>query len=258
MWVAIIGQTNLKISVSDGVDMLWDDGAEGAAWAARNSWRLPTEPERAVLIAGTAARPENSLIVVSLPSQLLQQAQRTLLGGLSRSNGYVNLALAAAVQDFRISFREALAEHGIHIDDAGPTDLIVNRPGQRSTAYDYARHRLVGLHIDNHQSLPLDQRGRAFVLANINVGWQSRYLDFIPASVAALQAALPDVDANSAWLPRDIKDAYLRARPESQVVRVTLPPGTAYLLNTQNCIHDGATAPGEVPDAAFLMMGNVG
>lgn len=245
-----------EVVLSDGVETLYNEHDLGAvAWVARGPWRPPSLAERAALLAEASPRWADHLVLVPLPPELLTFAHRALVEPLAATSGARNDALARAIRDFRTSFRKALHAAGYALDDAGPADVVVNRPNLRSTAYDYARDRMVGLHIDNHQALPLEERARSFILSNINIGWNPRYVDVIPASVATLLAA-SGLGPSCDLAPREIKDAYLRASPETPVVRVTVPPGTAYLLNTQNCIHDGATPPGDAPDVAFLAMGN--
>ena len=254
--ILLMDGVGVEFFVSDGVEALWDDGTEGAAWVAQQPWRHLSADERAALVTGIKGRLSDQLVVVAVQPALLKEAHQALLAPLASSNGQGNAGLSAAIQAFRAGFRSSLAARGLQLDEAGPADLIINRPGVPSTAYDYTRNRFMGLHVDNHQDLPLDQRAQAFVLANLNIGWGPRYIDFVPASVAALLTATRLDIGGYTPHPREIKDAYLRAEFRTPVVRVALPPGTAYLLNTQNCIHDGATPPGEAPDAAFLMMGN--
>lgn len=248
--------SNTDVMLSSGVEMLYDEeGREATAWVARGPWRSPVITEWAALLAEAPPRWADHFVLVELPPELLDFAHRAVIEPLAATSGARNDALAHAIGDFRTAFRKALHDAGYVLDDAGPADVVVNRPGMRSTAYDYTRDRLIGLHIDNHQAFPLGERARSFTLANINIGWKPRYVDIVPASVQTLLTSC-GLDISCGLTPREVKDIYLRAAQDSPVVRVTVPPGTAYLLNTQNCIHDGASPPGDVPDVAFLAMGN--
>jgi hypothetical protein len=54
---------------------------------------------------------------------------------------------------------------------------------------------------------------------------------------------------------RHLTAAFFRSYPDYPVVRVTLPPGHAYVAVTQYVIHDGATNTLGQPDVAFLLGG---
>ncbi|MDR3592452.1 MAG: hypothetical protein P4N41_22570 [Negativicutes bacterium] len=243
--------TALSIAASSGVERVYADGRP--AWVARAPW----QPLLASQLSGLEVAVEAwaaHLVIVALPDTLLQRGRNELIEALVQTSGQGDEELAALIGEFRKAFRQALADKGFSLDESGPADLIVNKPGVRSTAYDYDHDRVIGLHIDNHQKMPLNERRRSYTLANLNIGWNDRFLDFIPHSVSSL-LSLTGEGSDTAKLPRDIKDAFFTSLVDTPVIRVVIPPGTAYLLNTQNCIHDGATPPGEMPDVAFLMMG---
>lgn len=245
----------IDISASDGVEQFYTDSAEDTPWVPRPPWRMLSAGERAALVVDKVDRWADHLVLIELPVGLLQLAQTSLVERLAGTDGGRNDDLIDAIQVFRVHFVQALAEGGLLLDEVGPADLIVNRPGSPSTAYDYQRDRIIGLHIDNHQAMPLDSRSGSYTLANMNIGWRERYLHVVPLSLAGL---LKDIGegVSSQLLPRQIKDAYLGRDPQTAILRITIPPGVAYLLNTQNVIHDGATPSGDVPDVAFLTMGN--
>jgi hypothetical protein len=52
----------------------------------------------------------------------------------------------------------------------------------------------------------------------------------------------------------DLRDAFFAAFPDYPVLRVRLQPGQAYLCNTQNTVHDGATNDEGLPDLSFLTL----
>jgi hypothetical protein len=250
-----LGEASVDVRVSDGVEILHEAPNEESAWVGRGPWRDLSAMERSTLSAQSLNTWFESLVTLDLSSDLLALAHETLIAPLTATNGARNDSLVKAIAHFRHCLRDALIGAGIKLDTAGPADVIVNPPGMRSTAYDYDEGLPRGLHIDNHQSLPLHKRADSFVLASMNIGWQSRYLHFVPAPMSTLLHKL-ELPETCGLLPREIKDLYFQRFSRDPIVKVTIPPGTVYLLQTQNYIHDGETAPGTIPDVVFLMMGN--
>ena len=243
--------TGCSFEISSGVEAL---NAEGTAWVARGPWSPLGAIEQEALKRAQRAHWSRGLSLTALDGALLASAHANLIDRLAVTKGGENEELGAAIADFRQSFLAALASRGFQLGTEGPADLIVNPPDVASTAYDYANDKMIGLHIDNHESLPLDGRDRALILAHMNIGWCDRFLHVIPTPLLALIRAL-ELDPACGMAPREIKDELFRRWSDAPVLRIRIPPGTAYLLNTQNAIHDGSTSPGEVPDVAFLMMG---
>lgn len=139
-------------------------------------------------------------------------------------------------------------------------DVQVTPANSASTGYDYERRRFVGLHIDNHDKLPLGARGGAFRLACLNVGPAVRYLHFVNLGVPRLLAAVGGDDAatDARFRPiRRLTSEFFRAHPDYPVVRISLPPNTGYVAVTQYLIHDGATNSEGRPDVAFLLGGDL-
>lgn len=247
--------TSVDVKASNGVDVLYEHPQKETAWVGRGPWRDLSVTERNALFAPCLNSWAENLVVIDLSSDLLSLAQKMLLEPFTTTSGAHNDSLVKAIGHFRHSFCDSLKAAGFDLDTAGPADLIVNQPGMQSTAYDYQQDRSRGLHIDNHQSLPLTKRSDAFVLASINIGWQPRYLHVLPAPISTLLHRL-DLSESSDLLPRQIKDLYLQRFSDGPLLRVTIPPGTSYLLQTQSYIHDGETLSGSMPDVVFLMMGN--
>lgn len=250
-----LDQTAVEVKASNGVEVLYDNQNEELAWVGRGPWRDLVEMEQHALFTSSRDSWADNLVLLDLSTDLLAHAQKVLLEPLTTTSGTQNDSLAKAIGHFRHCFCDSLKMAGFKLDTAGPADLIVNQPGMQSTAYDYEQDRSRGLHIDNHQSLPLTKRGESFVLASINIGWQPRYLHFLPTPISTLLHRL-ELSAPRGLLPREIKDLYLRQYPNDPIFRVTIPPATSYLLRTQNYIHDGETLSGTMPDVVFLMMGN--
>ncbi|MFD9970798.1 hypothetical protein ACFWYA_22100 [Streptomyces sp. NPDC059011] len=149
-------------------------------------------------------------------------------------------------------------EYGIRCHDRGPADCVVHRPGLVSTAFDFDSGHFVGLHIDNHQRLPLGHRDRSHVLFAVNVGLSHRYVVFVPQTVKGLlgrlgkltESGLDETDSVA------LKEEFLVTYADEPVLRIRLEPGDAYLCSPQNLIHDGATNESGSADVAVLMSGD--
>lgn len=250
-----LSQIAVEVKASNGVEVLHENQNGEPAWVGRGPWRDLAEMEQHALFTSSRNGWADNLVVLDSSADLLAHAKNVLLETLTTTSGTHNDSLAKAIKHFRRCFCESLRLIGFNLDTAGPADLIVNQPGMRSTAYDYEQDRSRGLHIDNHQSFPLTKRAESFVLASINIGWQPRYLHFLPTPISTLLYRL-ELSASCGLRPCEIKDLYLRQCPNDPIFRVTIPPGTSYLLRTQNYIHDAETLSGAMPDVVFLMMGN--
>ena len=138
-------------------------------------------------------------------------------------------------------------------------DVQVTPTGSRSTGYDYRAGRYVGLHIDNHDRLPLGERRNAFQVLGLNLGSAERHLLIVnlavPELLARIGSDLDDGEERYRQISRLTTD-FFRSNPHYPVVRVTLPPGTAYILVTQYVIHDGGANTSGQPDVAFLLGGH--
>jgi hypothetical protein len=92
----------------------------------------------------------------------------------------------------------------------------------------------------------------------VNLGREARYSLFIN---------LPLMDMFSYLGLRDPEDIYadfrglslgprfMRSRPEYPVIRLRIEPGEAYVLPTDNLIHDGSTEETAHPDVTMTFIG---
>lgn len=251
MRINTVGDVDVPLAVSSGVLLLRE--GEVPAWLPCEPWHPLSKEDVAEIAVGSSEHWPNDLTLVRVPDSLVEFARCELVERLAVSKGGENDSLARSIASFRTHFCSLLKDSGFGLDDAGPADLVVNPPGVESTAYDYENHRLIGLHIDDHQSLSFERRDEAQILANLNIGWCERHLY---VHLRDFSEIIDDLGLQGHSLaPREIKDLYFRRHPESMILRVTIPPAVAYLLNTQNCIHDGATPPGDLPDVTFHAMG---
>jgi len=237
------------VTVSGGVRPL--DGTD-AAVVAREPWRPLTPTEVATLVATDPAPCARSVSVLDLGEETLELGRRTLLPLLDPDAG-ATVDRSGSLRAFQSAVLSQLYDrHGLVPETVGAADLVVQRPGQVSTAFNKGTGRYMGLHIDSHQRLALGERGGAMTLCAVNLGRGARHLHYVPRSVAGIA---DDLAARGEGIPASalaLKDAFFAARPDEPVLRLTLAPGQAYLCVTQNTIHDGAT--GTHADVAFLTM----
>jgi hypothetical protein len=117
----------------------------------------------------------------------------------------------------------------------------------------------MGLHIDQHDGLPLACRGQARRICVVNVGWLHRYMYVYPRHLMDLCHAMaisPGVDDQDPP-SREVTARYFAAHPDAGILRIRLESGYGYLLNAQDLVHDGATPEGDAPGVAFHSMGTL-
>lgn len=134
---------------------------------------------------------------------------------------------------------------GVDSVEEDSLDIYVNPPGLVSTAYNFRDAVFMGLHLDDHQNLAVDQKQFGFHLLSINLGEAEHYFYFVDLPAIALLRHVtmiaPDKVA-TIRTARDLKDAFFSvAAAEARIVRLRLQPGQGYIAVTQNIIHDGAT-----------------
>lgn len=229
--------------------------ADGGGFVARPDWR-PLDPgDRTIVLSQRPTSLSESVVLVDLGERILDQAHEELLplvGGAEVSPP----ERAVALRRFHGAVLDALASDlGIVAEQVGAADLVVHRPGLRSTAHNPDRDVFMGLHVDSHQRLPFGERWAAMTLCAVNVGFTHRYLNLVNLSVPSLVGLLEesghDVPGESA---NDLRDAFFATFPDYPIIRVRLQPGQAYLCNTQNTVHDGATNDDGLPDLSFLTL----
>lgn len=124
-----------------------------------------------------------------------------------------------------------------------------------STTYDEDARTFIGLHVDNFEQQPIDQRESGRCRVVVNLGIEPRSFVFINLDM------LHVLDACGFPRTREVFDKYswayplahefMRTHPNYPVTRVTLHPGEGYVAPTQNLIHDGYTVGMSVPDFAL-------
>jgi hypothetical protein len=234
--------------------------AMDAAYLAGGPWRGPSEAERNILFASRPLTLSASVSVLDLGSQLLGHLRDLLLPqvavrvGVLGEGDPIETATHILPQAQGLILQALTDRHGVVPEEIGPVDLVINRPGLLSTAIKAATGACIGLHIDTHEPLPLTQRRSAMTLCAANIGAAERYLDFINLPVRQIVASLAGSKVPVPETAPALKDAFLLTYPDYPVVRITVPPGQAYLCNTQDTIHDGSTNLSGLPDIVLLTL----
>jgi hypothetical protein len=239
------------LAVSPGVEAL---AATGGV-VARPEWRPLDRDDREVVFSHGPVPLCDSVVLIDMGDELVSQAHEELLPLVSGA-AFDQSSRAAALRRFHGAVLEVLATRlGLVPEQVGAADLVAHRPGLRSTAHNPESGAFMGLHVDSHQRLPFGDRWAAMTLCAVNVGFTHRDLNLVnlavPSMVEMLEESGHAVSGESA---NDLRDAFFAAFPDYPVLRVRLQPGQAYLCNTQNTVHDGATNDEGLPDLSFLTL----
>lgn len=133
--------------------------------------------------------------------------------------------------------------------------LSSNPPGLLTTTVNEKRGRVLGLHFDTWDQLPLQLRARSRYRVSVNVGAGDRYFLFMAttaADVASVLGITPD-DARNAT---DLLRLAVRLDPERVVYRLKVPPLWGYIAQTDYVAHDGSTLGACTWDFSMHMLGD--
>jgi predicted Zn-dependent protease with MMP-like domain len=118
--------------------------------------------------------------------------------------------------------------------------------------------KFIGLHLDSWDKQPLRLRHRSRNRLCINLGREARYSLFVNLPLMQMFAHLglrdpEDIYADFRGLA--LGHRFMMARPEYPAVRLRIEPGEAYILPTDNLIHDGSTTGTAHPDITMTFIG---
>jgi hypothetical protein len=252
------GRHSFEILCSSGVTkrtIRLADGQDAAAWYALGPWR----EQQPVCDRAAAAGPGDDILLVSFGGELLERAHETVIPLLAQPGENGSPALTSAMRKLRERVHAQLEVLGVRLGTDGPADVIVTPPGAESTSFNYAERRYMGLHIDQHDGLPLARRGQARRICLVNIGWRYRYMFVYPHPVVDLCHAIgivPGID-DRAPPSREVTARYFAAHQDAAILRIRIEPGSGYVLNAQDFVHDGAAPDGNVPAVAFHSMGTL-
>lgn len=236
-------------------------GENVVAWYALGPWR---EQRQTTFNRVSGAGPDDEILLASFGAEFVERAHETVIPllvrpGRERPDGEPNLALTSALRELREQLHGQLEILGVCLGNDGPADIIVTPPGAESTSFNYVERRYMGLHIDQHDGLPLARRGQARRICLVNIGWQHRYVYVYPHRVLDLCRAvgiglgIDDQEPPS----REVTARYFAAHQDAGILRIRIEPGSGYVLNAQDLVHDGAAPDGNAPAVAFHSMGTL-
>jgi len=248
------GLGKFEIEQSTGVReetvQLAEPGGIARSWYPAGPW------SQSPVSAPTGMADQDEILLATFGGGLVALAHKSIIPLVAKSSGKPSEALQDALLTMRERLHAELSGLGVELGREGPTDVIITPPGFPSTSFNYAEQRYMGLHVDQHDGLPLARRSQARRLCVVNIGWQHRYLNVFPHPVMDMCQSLgitPGGDAEPA--SREVTARYFTAYPDAGVLRVRLAPGQGYVFNTQDLPHDGATPSCQSPGVAFHAMG---
>jgi hypothetical protein len=243
--------------------------AEGA-FVPRAPWKIPSDAELTLLglrpTGFTADWTSGTDVgIITIPDEYICPIRSILeemgISGQCSSDDYKSPAThsewanrVAAVQQCvaHVSRDEPPKAVYFRIADPGRSALTKDEFGRKAGA-------LAGMHLDSWDGLSLRWRHRSRNRLCINLGRERRYSLFINLPLMNMFRALglrdPE-DLYADWRGLVLGQRFMSARPECPVVRMRIEPGEAYLLPTDNLIHDASTEGTQSPDVTLTFLGH--
>ncbi|WP_194924155.1 hypothetical protein [Catenulispora pinisilvae] len=131
---------------------------------------------------------------------------------------------------------------------------VDEQPGQPTTTIDPGVGLRLGIHLDNHDKLPLAERTSSRRRVGLNLGPGHRYLLLGTTDVLDICAAN---GADRRYYPHtnDIRRHVAAGRP-LRLLRIRLDPGDAYITPTELVPHDGSTLAAKDPSRIAFWLGH--
>jgi hypothetical protein len=158
----------------------------------------------------------------------------------------------------------ALNPYVASLSSGRPTDAIyfrISDPGQFTVTKDEFganRQRLAGMHLDSWDRLPLRHRHRSRNRLCINFSREARYSLFINLPLMGMFRHLGLSDPHDIYADYrglSLGQYFMGACQDYPVVRLQIEPGEAYILPTDNVIHDASTVGNRFPDLTLTYLG---
>jgi hypothetical protein len=150
----------------------------------------------------------------------------------------------------------ALAEECEFAPDYVCHGIAVNDPDMLTVSINKAIGTLVGLHVDFWEGMPLAQRHTSGNRISINLGPSPRHIFFVPTTLEDMALLLQSERGMQVDLPY-LPDIFMRQFADFPVIRCRLPPGTSYILPTENMLHDGSTTGQPVQNRQIVYRGQI-
>lgn len=175
-----------------------------------------------------------------------------------------NLVTTEEAPDFDDVTRPLLDEIRRFVDTVSVDNAVFmnHHANRRSTTVESRSGHVVGLHIDNFDAVPVEERDNVGTRLCVNLGPGPRYFWVMNVSLREIVKAVSDFkdipEAYYSERPTTIAKWFLERHPDYGVIRMRMDPGTCYLAPTQQYVHDGSTAWSVHEDNIFFIRGRFG
>jgi hypothetical protein len=216
---------------------------------AREDWRPCDDGTAAALADNCVAQPASSIVeLLRLDSSLVERLRAACPP--DRKLDPPSMCKAPFADLLAV-----LAPHWHVESELYPLGYAVYPPGFKTVTFDARHSRFIGLHIDEIDGLPMNQRSDARLRICINLGPQERHLVFIPVTVNEMARRLSYSTAELAHQPSTpFIAAFMQAFPDQFALRLGVAPGEAYVAPTENLIHDASTMRMSVSDLSLTIL----
>lgn len=261
-------QTEDRLFLSNGMTLLGDhyQGFEcrQGAFKPKKPWKTPSKEERELIFSNQLQLPDyrQAVGVVKLPDAMIRIAEKMQLATIKsedelrvikKEQTYDYMELTAGIDDFVDGY--TLDEYNIH-----KIGVHLGNPGFEVGTVDGDSNKLIGLHIDSWDKLPLHKIDVATNRICFNLGSEDRYFLFVNQTLANIMKLLNAQDVSlptllSGYNRRELLDGFFRLCATYPVIRLRIKPYEAYIAPTENIIHDGDLANKVNPDVTYTIRG---
>lgn len=229
------------------------------------TWRALTADERRFVIAGS---PPNhfgkGVSIVRLPPALLQpfQALRKAAAEVRREEELLLLLGSAicsegtrsVVEHVRRQFQRAPATRDAK-EEMIEGGILVKPPGLLTVTVQPGSNTLIGLHLDDWYSFPLERRHLAPNRICLNLGCEDRFFLFVNLPIAQMREVVKRSGMSAESGGTRIARTFMSLCPSYPVVRVRIRPGEAYIAPTENVMHDASSIGMSMMDLTLSIRG---
>lgn len=273
----VAGTSRLLLSSGiASVEHLCESGRHYLPWAfvPKPPWRSPSPAEVEILAADAGSRQPWELgadvAIVDVPDEytlpfaaMLEEAgirERCLPGEYTSISQHPKWnSNLGQLRGYVSGLSRGSVSHAIYFRIAEP-DL----PTVTKDEFGADNRNFAGLHLDSWDRLPLRFRHRSRNRLCINLGREPRYSLFINLTLMQMFHHLGLRDPEDIYSDfrglylghRFMKDRFMKACSDYPVVRLQINPGEAYILPTDNLLHDASTEAKHFPDITLTFLGH--
>jgi hypothetical protein len=214
------------------------------SWVGRGPFRPLSEAEASELYAvpGTH-RADNTLALVRFPQPLIANDAIRCLHEAATPEKAAAIAERSETKEAIEAIEGYMESFLVCQRPMMRRGLVIRPPGLLTVVIHPKEEKLLGLHMDNWDPLPLHQKNEADNRIAVNLGPEPRYFLFINlTAVQMLEALFPGLPASACTLTGSaLGKLFMQRYPEYPLVRLEIRPGEAYIAPTENLVHEGST-----------------